>query len=387
MPLIIDTQTGFPARVAMRWAIRRWQEGVSLKSIYRYCRPVLHAYEWALRQPGVGDLDLYLTKGYVLSDTQLDSLKKWVDTAGRPHVAGAIRGNGRTTVSDPAVTVLEFGALHHFLRFALDPAQRKGGPSRAPDLDAVVDRLAAAFDVPPPETVPRKTPGGRLLDAEVEAVRALIACPDAVPGEGNPFDRWTAFRNWLLFEVALATGFRVSELAALTVASVPRGRDLMSLRDVRGAAWDPRLEDPGSKTFGRDIPISDDLIVMLWEYLNNTKQPWGRSPRARHPSLWTTRSGEPLSVRQIARIFCEIGIAVGFRVTPHRPRHRFVYNLLDRMDTDTACELSGHSSARGIRPYAAERQREQAQEQHRAGYEATAAFLRAGSTPSPEGAA
>jgi integrase len=302
-----------------------------------------------------------------------------VDAGGRPALAGAIRHGVRAHVSEPAVAAVELAALQSFLEFALDPAQRKGQLART-DLSAAAETLADVFRKRTPKhTVqPRKTPGGRLNEEELAQVRRLIGSPARRPGAENPFGERVAYRNWLLFEVSIATGFRVSELAALTVSSVPRGRDLMKLRDISGAAWDPRREEAGTKTFARNIPIPQWLIEHLWEYLDNPREPWGRSQKGRNQALWTAPDGKPLSVRQTSRVFHEIGRAAGFRVTAHRPRHRFVYEVLGRMDPQTARELTGHSSSQGLRPYAEERLGEQAQEKHRAGHEAIAAFLRSG---------
>lgn len=366
--LVIDKSRGFPARIALRWAVRRRMEGVSAKSLYQYNNTVAWIYEWAESGPGkVGDLDLFFTEGGVLSRSQLRSLITWIDTRGRPHLAGRVAGGFRLTYSEPEVISPKLGVIRSFLAFALDPECRKGKPIREDlraaalrDLEATIDRI-----MPAPIVKDRKTPGGPLTNEEVEVIRREIACFDGtIPTRVFPIR--TAYRNWLLFEVAYATGFRVAELAALTLASLPTHSDKIRLRDDREAGWDGfRREEAGSKTFGRDIPVEEWLLEHLQTYVDEHRAPWGRKSARGVLALWTRGDGRPLSVRQIERIFQKIGEAVDIRLTVHRLRHRFVDRVVSMMDPRAAIELTGHSSERGLRRYIHEMTRRKAQELHR----------------------
>lgn len=369
--LVIDMSRGFPTRIAMRWAVRRRLEGLSAKSLYQYNNTVAWIYDWAMFGPGgVGDLDLFFTEGRVLNRAQLASLIRWIDTRGRPHLIGRIAGGFRLTYSEPEVVTPKLSIIRSFLIFALDPEQRQGKPiserlkaEALQDLEVTLNAVMPAI-----VTKDRKTPGGRLTDEECDAIRRKIACSDRKIST-EVFSLRTAYRNWLLFEVAYATGFRVAELAALTLASLPTHSDMIRLRDDREAGWDSfRREEAGSKTFGRDIPVPEWLLEHLQAYADEYRAPWGRKGTRGVPALWTRGDGLPLSVRQIERIFQKIGNAVGFRLTVHRPRHRFVDNALSMMDAHAAKEITGHSSVRSLQRYTHEMTRKRAEDFHREAY-------------------
>ena len=369
--LVIDNLTGAPARIAMRWGIRRRAEGLSPKSLYQYNATIAWIYEWFACSPDspAGDLDEFFTDGRVLTKKQINSLVHWIDTKGRPELIARIGGGFKLTVSEPEVIVPKLDTMSDFLMFALDPAQRKGRPCRGD--------LARARHILKREirkrrqhikVKERKTEGGRLTDEQVKAVRAKIGWKG-----GNPLTNlWApcvAMRNWLIFEVAFETGFRVSELAALTRSSLPQFSDQIKLDPDPQAEWDDRLEEAGSKTFGRLIPVTDDLLFLLSEYVEASHKPWGRRAKRGIEALWTRSDGGPLSVRMIEKVFEQISRAVGFRVTAHRLRHGYIYETLGTTsDLRAVIELSGHSSVEGLKPYMRERLHEQAAEIQRNAY-------------------
>lgn len=361
--LVIDTLTGAPARIAMRWGIRRRAEGVTAKSLYQYNATIAWIYDWFARSPHspAGDLDEFFTDGYVLTEAQIKSLIDWVDTKGHPELIARIDRGFRRTVSEPEVIAPKLDTMREFLLFALDPAQRKGKPSLG-DLDLARLAVRKAIKARRPKVVqkPRKTEGGRLTAEQRDAIRAKIGWVGGAPRT----KLWTpgvAMRNWLIFEVSYETGFRVSELAALTIKSLPKFSDKLLLEDDREAAWDRRLEEAGSKTFGRGIPVSLGLIYLLKDYVMKTGKPWGRKAKHGIEALWTRSDGEPLSVRMIEKVFEQISEAVGFRVTAHRQRHALTYNMLGTTeDLEAIMQITGHSSELGLKPYIIERQREEA---------------------------
>ena len=378
--VVIDTSRSFPARIAMRWAIHRRFGGISAKSLYAYNNVIAWIYDWAAFSPdAIGDLDLYFTEGKTLDAAQVRALIQWIDTRGRPHLAGRIAGGFRLTVSEPEVILPKLTVVQSFLSAALKPAVRKGRPISADAqkraVEAIKDEIEQVSDSCVIVIRDRKTPGGPLTDDEVMAIRSKIACFDGrIPTE--VFSPGTAYRNWLLFECAYATGFRASELAALTRASVPSHGDLIRLRDDREAEWDKyRYEEAGSKTFGRNLPVPEWLLDHLRRYVDEDRECWGRKGRRDVPALWTRADGAPLSVRQIERIFKQIGDAVGIRLTAHRARHRFTDETLEDMDPGTAKELTGHSSERSLKPYTHERGRRRAEATHREAMRKTEANL------------
>lgn len=171
----------------------------------------------------------------------------------------------------------------------------------------------------PPARGERKLPHA----LPVEDIERLLAQP---AGDGP-----LALRDRALFELAYASGLRVSELLGVT-----RDRLDLSARTVLVAG-------KGDKE--RAVPFGRAAAKALREYLER-----GRPvlcPRARHDRVFANARGGALGRMGFWKILKAHARAAGIaaRVHPHALRHSFATHLLERgADLRVVQELLGHAS-------------------------------------------
>ena len=154
-------------------------------------------------------------------------------------------------------------------------------------------------------------------------VERLLMSPDVNTALGS--------RDAALLELVYATGVRVSEVAAMDVASVDLGK-----REARviGKGSKPRIVVFGRRASG-----------LLRRYLETVRG--SLLARQSEPALFLNRFGTRLSVRGIQDVVKKhakrAGLDIGFHT--HTLRHSFATHLLDGgADLRVVQDLMGHSS-------------------------------------------
>lgn len=156
----------------------------------------------------------------------------------------------------------------------------------------------------------------------VEDLDGLLSVPDTSTPVG--------LRDRALLEVLYASGARVSEAAALDLASMdlPQGQ--------------LRLDGKGGKQ--RIVPIGEPAVDALRDYLGLGRPQLleGRTVNA----VFLNQRGDRLGTRDARTIVTEAGRAAGLgHVTPHTLRHSFATHLLEAgADVRLVQELLGHAS-------------------------------------------
>jgi integrase/recombinase XerD len=172
---------------------------------------------------------------------------------------------------------------------------------------------------PPPLRPERKLPHA----LELEEIETLLAHP-----EGNePLAR----RDRAMFELAYASGLRVSELVGLEAGHL----------DLRDRSVTVR----GKGDRQRTVPFGRQAQKTLDDYLENARPRLVRN--ARHNRVFVNARGGPLSRSGFWRILQAHARATGLatRVHPHAFRHSFATHLLTRgADLRVVQELLGHAS-------------------------------------------
>ena len=156
-----------------------------------------------------------------------------------------------------------------------------------------------------------------------EAV-SLVEAP-----EGS--DPW-AVRDRAVLELLYAAGIRVSELCGLDVDDV----DLEHGR--------VRVLGKGGRE--RSVPIGEDAIEALREYVAQAREAIGRPGPGGHP-LFPNRRGKRISPRDVRSLVEKYrrDVLAGRRVSPHTLRHSFATHLMEGgADIRAVQELLGHSS-------------------------------------------
>jgi integrase len=171
---------------------------------------------------------------------------------------------------------------------------------------------------------------------EVDEIRQIIK-----PGaRQNPYKRVVQFRNYIIFELMLATGIRRGELLKIKLKHLPIGsKTNLSIVKTPDDLADPRRQEPQVKTRMREIPLHRKLSVQLWKYTQKH-----RKKSENNQYLFTsTRGGHPLTSGGINWVFSflikkRLPHLKG-RFSPHTLRHTF-NELLVELAIDNGWEES-----------------------------------------------
>jgi len=220
----------------------------------------------------------------------------------------------------PATICRKLSSIRAFCRFlvkrgalAANPAAAIRGPRRRHGLPRALDVDDAFRLVEAPATAPRASQ--RRLSVTEDARHGLLRLRDAA-----------------LLELLYGTGLRVSELCALDLSDIDRGRYGVAMLIVR--------RGKGGKS--RQVPIGGAADRALAAYL-----PVRAEIAATGAALFVNAAGRRLTPRSVQRLVKRWTIAGGVHAeaTPHSLRHSFATHLLDEgVDLRAIQELLGHAS-------------------------------------------
>jgi len=214
------------------------------------------------------------------------------------------------------------GYFAHLLRRGLSAATVARRRSALRGFHAFLDRALGVAN--PVEGRPAPRRDRRLPHAlPVEAIERLIAHPE---GEGP-----LALRDRALFEIAYASGLRVSELVGLERPRVDLGARMLTVS--------------GKGDRERSVPFGRAASEALRAYLDRARPLL--APRARHDRVFVNARGGPLSRMGFWKILRTHARGAGIegRVHPHALRHSFATHLLQGgADLRVVQELLGHAS-------------------------------------------
>lgn len=128
LPCLVNSQTGLPARVATRWAVRYRRLRTQSSTLADYLRILGHLYTWASSVGGF-DLDDYLTGGQLLSARQIESLAAYLQTSkasSRSSNDISFGDNHTPLFLDPGTYDHQLAVVEDFLKWALDSDHRGG---------------------------------------------------------------------------------------------------------------------------------------------------------------------------------------------------------------------------------------------------------------------
>jgi site-specific recombinase XerC len=193
------------------------------------------------------------------------------------------------------------------------PPRRSAAPSASAGLPRALDVDDAFRLVEAPATTARTS--HRALSAGEDARHALLRLRDVA-----------------LLELLYGTGLRVSEVCALDLGDIDRGRFGVAMLLVR--------RGKGNKS--RQVPIGGAADRAIVAYL-----PARTQLAATGSALFVNAAGQRLTPRSVQRMVKRWTIAGGVHgdATPHSLRHSFATHLLDEgVDLRAIQELLGHAS-------------------------------------------
>jgi integrase len=190
----------------------------------------------------------------------------------------------------------------------------------------------------------------------------------------NPYKNQVAKkRNALAFNILYATGIRAGELLGLKVSDIDYQQKVIKVVRRHDDPEDPRPRQPTAKTNPRDIPVTDELLHSIRDYVLNER---AATPGAnRHPYLFVTHQngryvGRPLSNSGFEKFVVHAVEKVAYvadsyerealieEITRHGFRHNFNYMLSLKFDkqnelaeTDSSVQALPERTQNQIRMY------------------------------------
>lgn len=120
-----------------------------------------------------------------------------------------------------------------------------------------------------------------------EEIRRLFQLLE-IEGSQNPFQKDVQVRNRLIFTLLLNCGLRAGELLNLKVNDLNRRDYTLSIFRRHDCIEDRRLNQPLVKTGEREIPLSDELAMEIFDYIDNYRDKYTK--KKKHDFLFVTHS-------------------------------------------------------------------------------------------------
>ena len=142
---------------------------------------------------------------------------------------------------------------------------------------------------------------------------------------------YLSIRNKTIIALQIDTGIRCSETIDIKFTDILEDRII--------------IHGKGKKI--RTVPISLEMAKLLRKY---TKVKNNYSPFNKSDNLFISRTGRPLTVEAIERIYKLAGevsnITRSIRISPHTSRHYYAVKMLQTNDIYTVSKLLGHGSVK-----------------------------------------
>ncbi|WP_417585669.1 tyrosine-type recombinase/integrase [Nitrincola sp.] len=199
-----------------------------------------------------------------------------------------------------------------------------------PDKDKQATRLNNKFN----GHLPKKRRGDANIDAKLTDEQIDVLLHKILPG--HPDIPWKSsdslqLRNCLMIHTLYETGMRKGEMCGLYVEDIDIADNVIRIRKRHHDPADPRNYQPLQKTKERDIPVPEELIQALWQYITEHR---GKCKAAKkHPVLFVNhekeRVGQPLSISGFDYVMKTLKAAFPILkdVYPHLFRHHFNYRF------------------------------------------------------------
>lgn len=343
IPLLIDAHTGLPIARPNQFVLvarRDRCQAATLKSDLAALSVVL---AWA-KTSGL-DLNDVLDRGAGLEQARLVALIDALRIDYRKRSQSNVLALRRPLVS-VGVWANRIAVAREYIAWNLANTLAKCEPGtlRYQHVRERREELIRAFDARMPRV--RATSARKGLEPALKARLFEITRPDAVE---NPFQAAVRQRNALIVDVLQTLGLRRAELLKLRTAHFRPGPKPTLLVERRpDDPDDPRLHQPQVKTRDRLLPLDEPLAERIHRYITVERR---RIPNAkRMPFLFLSRSGKPLSLTGVNKIFEQISRWHGEfkgQLSPHVLRHSANDDLSETLEA-SGCDAE---AAKAVRNY------------------------------------
>ncbi|PXX95371.1 tyrosine-type recombinase/integrase [Halomonas sp. LBP4] len=201
------------------------------------------------------------------------------------------------------------------------------------DLDSVKDSARQRYRATAYMPQEIKSPINFLL---LEDAVTFINTLESKTGSKDPSIK---LRNKLIGSLMLQCGLRVSEVCEFRISQLPEYN--------HGGYFAPcKVIGKGGKA--RAVPIPNDLVLKLWEYVDFNRQHVmdnARGDSSYQDAIFLSKSGKKLTVNYVQKLFRNIGRELNFTANPHILRHTFAtYHYLFNKDLPLLAKILGHES-------------------------------------------
>lgn len=176
----------------------------------------------------------------------------------------------------------------------------------------------------------------------------------ALDAPRNPFSQTHQLRNLLIIELFRQTGMRRSEVLNLRVKDVDQVKRQLNVRRRHNSPDDPRVPQPRVKKEERAIPINEELVDLIRQYIAVRRT----VPSAtKHLYLLVTHKsgptqGQPMTIAALNELFKTIkkSDARLAHLSPHKQRHLFSGQLA-RVQHEQGTDSNQQEEHRRVRNY------------------------------------
>lgn len=384
LPMLVYTSTGLPVFSAMNYVLGKLRaQGQAANSIEQCCRVLGLLHHW-LDHAGI-DLLARCMAGKVLEDSEIDELENLFRLESKEFVEEIAMRYAKCAVSKPpkpeATDVSQADgskaakqkvvSLEQFRKSAVKKKQRREVSAQTQTIrllhaQAYLKQMAYDYSARAGTTATKRetirVEAQRMADkfkslgpgvfasAEqpapegLEASHAQLLLEAIEPAEWNTKNPWidpfVRKRNQLMILVLLSTGMRGGELLKMKTSDIHRSEAVLSVTRTPGDVEDPRIKQPQAKTRSRDLGLDDGLYAALNDFVGKERRAIPAKQR-KHPFMWTTETGEPLSINALSKVFSVLRKktpALPRSLTAHALRYTATDDLFDRLANSEATE-------------------------------------------------
>jgi integrase len=321
---LINRKTNIPAPAASLYEVNLSQSSDSYNTPKTALYNIAFLYSWAIDQDI--DLDQLLLCGRGLSRPQIRSFVGWLRRRAKTHGGGMPLSKRRSI--NAKLTACATACVWFINQFA----NRSGLDFGSAEIELMAQSQARAWSDAKLKS-PKNGVAPDLSESEIATIEAFLNPYN----HRRPISNDLAFRDYLIWRMAIEFGMRLGEILAMRTSDCPT-RNAPYFRVVRieerGENYhDPRKEPPRPKTLSRDLGFlyqQTRFPSLASNYITEHRLPWisHKGKRIRklilsHEFLITNNRGHPLSIRSAEKIAKDIREGTGIDFHWHLARHAF----------------------------------------------------------------
>lgn len=354
LPMLMDSRTGKPVFETLTYALHYLRgPGQAVNTIEQFCRVMALLHTWLdandirlqsrleagqlLADEEIHDLvRLYKLKAPVF-EAQCDLRQVEAKVARVTSLERYRKGPAKVSAKDSVAPETAAIRLFYTRKFLVAQAEKVAlKVTTAPEVRATLIELKTLFETrlkalaPASRTPSDAPPPEGLSEAQMAQVLAVVDPQSA----DNPWKSdFVRKRNQLIVQTLHALGVRGGELLKLKTSDLKPANASVRITRSPDDPVDTRLRQPQAKTRARELGLSPALVGLLLTFVTTERK---RRPRAKkHPFLFTTEDGDPLSLSSLYKLFATLRKKCPFieqSLTAHVLRYTATDEFLAQLD-------------------------------------------------------